>query len=95
MSKKIKVLSLLLVLVLLTGIMPVCSAQDSSLDPIVYEVVNLNGVNIEYGIYGQADGEPLLLLPPNGGDMHSFDGSILPEMSEHFKVICMYSVIYF
>ena len=89
MSKKTKVLSLLLVLVLLTGIMPVCSAQGSSLDPIAYEVVNLNGVNIEYGIYGQADGEPLLLLPPNGGDMHSFDGSILPEMSEHFKVICM------
>ncbi len=71
------------------GMMPISNAQDSMPDPIVYEVVNLNGVNIEYAVYGQTDGEPLLLLPPNGGDMHSFDGSILPEMSKHFKVICM------
>lgn len=89
MSKKIKVLSFVLALILMSAIMPVCNAQDSSPQPIAYEVVNLNGVNIEYGIYGQADGEPLLLLPPNGGDMHSFDGSILPEMSKHFRVICM------
>ena len=89
MSKRIRVLSLILAVVLLLCSMPVCSAQDASLQPIAYEVVNLNGVNIEYGIYGQADGEPLLLLPPNGGDMHSFDGSILPEMTKHFKVICM------
>ncbi len=89
MTKKIKIISLVLAVVVMFGIMPVCSAQDSVLQPIAYEVVNLNGVNIEYGIYGQADGEPLLLLPPNGGDMHSFDGSILPEMTKHFKVICM------
>ncbi|MBO5360190.1 MAG: alpha/beta fold hydrolase [Clostridia bacterium] len=89
MSKRIRVLSLILAVVLMLCSMPVCSAQDASLQPIAYEVVNLNGVNIEYGIYGQADGEPLLLLPPNGGDMHSFDGSILPEMTKHFKVICM------
>lgn len=89
MSKRIRVLSLVLAVVLILCSMPVCSAQDASLQPIAYEVVNLNGVNIEYGIYGQADGEPLLLLPPNGGDMHSFDGSILPEMTKHFKVICM------
>ena len=89
MSKRIRVFSLVLAVVLMLCSMPVCSAQDASLQPIAYEVVNLNGVNIEYGIYGQADGEPLLLLPPNGGDMHSFDGSILPEMTKHFKVICM------
>ncbi len=89
MSKKFRVLSLVLAVVLMLGIMPISSAQDSAVEQLAYEVVNLNGVNIEYGIYGQPDGEPLLLLPPNGGDMHSFDGSILPEMSKHFKVICM------
>ncbi|MBQ5823598.1 MAG: alpha/beta hydrolase [Clostridia bacterium] len=89
MSRKFKALSLVLAVLIMFGIMPVSSAQDSAVECFAYEVVNLNGVNIEYGIYGQPDGEPLLLLPPNGGDMHSFDGSILPEMSKHFKVICM------
>lgn len=52
-----------------------------------YGFIENNGVKIEYGIYGDLNAEPLLLLPPNGGDMHCFDGSILPEMSKHFKVI--------
>ncbi len=49
--------------------------------------IDCNGVKIEYGIYGNQNGEPLLLLPPNGGDMHCFDDSILPEMSKYFKII--------
>ncbi len=52
-----------------------------------YGFIENDGVKIEYGIYGDLNAEPLLLLPPNGGDMHCFDGSILPEMSKHFKVI--------
>ncbi len=89
MKMRIKLVSVVLAVVIMLGIMPIGSAQDYMVEQLAYEVVNLNGVNIEYGIYGQPDGEPLLLLPPNGGDMHSFDGSILPEMSKHFKVICM------
>jgi pimeloyl-ACP methyl ester carboxylesterase len=52
-----------------------------------YGFIDCNGVKIEYGIYGDMNGDPLLLLPSNGGDMHGFDGSILPEMAKHFKVI--------
>ena len=89
MKKIISVVSLVLVFVIAFGSMTICSAVDSAPELKVYEVVNLNGVNIEYGIYGDLDAEPLLLLPPNGGDMHSFDGSILPEMAKHFKVICV------
>ena len=89
MKKLISVVSLVLVFVIAFGSMTICSAQTSVPELKVYEVVNLNGVNIEYGIYGDLDAEPLLLLPPNGGDMHSFDGSILPEMAKHFKVICV------
>ena len=89
MKKLISVVSLVLVFVIAFGSMTICSAQASVPELKVYEVVNLNGVNIEYGIYGDLDAEPLLLLPPNGGDMHSFDGSILPEMAKHFKVICV------
>lgn len=89
MKKLISVVSLVLVFVIAFGSMTICSAQTSVPELKVYEVVNLDGVNIEYGIYGDLDAEPLLLLPPNGGDMHSFDGSILPEMAKHFKVICV------
>lgn len=89
MRKLISVVSLVLVLVIAFGSISICGAVDSVPELKVYEVVNLDGVNIEYGIYGDLDAEPLLLLPPNGGDMHSFDGSILPEMAKHFKVICV------
>ncbi len=88
MKKFMSVISVILVFSLLICIAPVSQAADMP-EIKVYEVVNLNGVNIEYGIYGNLDAEPLLLLPPNGGDMHSFDGSILPEMAKHFKVICV------
>lgn len=52
-----------------------------------YGFVECNGIQMEYGIYGVEDGEPLLLLPPNGGDMHSLDGSVLPGLAQHYKVI--------
>ncbi len=52
-----------------------------------YGFIDCNGVNIEYAVYGDTAKEPLVLLPPNGGDMHSFDGNILTEMSKHFMVI--------
>ncbi len=84
-----KVLSVIMAVLFCFGSVTVCSAQEPVPELKAYEVVNLNGVNIEYGIYGDLEAEPLLLLPPNGGDMHSFDGSILPEMAKHFKVICV------
>ena len=52
-----------------------------------YGFVDCGDADIEYGIYGVADGRPLLLLPPNGGDMHSLDGNVLPGLAEHFRVI--------
>lgn len=88
MKKLISVLAFVLVFAMVFGTMPVCGAAEMP-QAKVSEVVNLNGVNIEYAIYGDADAEPLLLLPPNGGDMHSYDGDILPEMAKYFKVICI------
>ncbi len=88
MKKLLSVTAVFLAFALIFCALPVSAAGEVP-EPKVYEVVNLNGVNIEYGIYGDLNAEPLLLLPPNGGDMHSFDGSILPEMSRHYKVICV------
>ena len=64
------------------------NAQSNEMpECLAYGFADSGGVKIEYGIYGNLNAEPLLLLPPNGGDMHSFDGNILPEMAKHFKVI--------
>ncbi len=88
MKAFVKSISVLLVFSFLFGISSVAYADESAVPEMIeYGFVDCGDANIEYGIYGQADGEPLLLLSPNGGDMHSFDGSILPEMSKHFKVI--------
>lgn len=48
-----------------------------------------DGAKIEYGIYGDMSKEPIVLLPCNGGEMHNLDGSVLPELAEHFMVIAV------
>lgn len=87
MKKSLKVISILLAFIICLCVYPVSYANGECPELIEYGFVDCNGAKIEYGIYGSKDNEPLLLLPPNGGDMHSFDGSILPEMSKHFMVI--------
>lgn len=84
----VKITAFILALAMLLCIAPVSYAADSEMPEMKeYGFVDCGDVKIEYGIYGNLNAEPLLLLPPNGGDMHCFDGSILPEMSKHFKVI--------
>lgn len=48
-----------------------------------------DGIQIEYGIYGDESNEPMVVLPCNGGEMHNLDGSVLPELAEHFMVIAV------
>lgn len=87
-SKMKKIVSFMLVFVLTLCCVPMNTAYAAQMPELSeYGFVENNGVKIEYGIYGDLNAEPLLLLPPNGGDMHCFDDSILPEMSKHFKVI--------
>ncbi len=83
-----KIIALILALSFAFSLVPSVYAEESAVPEMIeYGFVDCGDVEIEYGIYGLSDGEPLLLLPPNGGDMHCFDDSILPEMSKHFKVI--------
>ena len=78
----------MLLISLLLNYMPFVSANESYVPEMhEYGFADCGDIKIEYGIYGIDDGVPLLLLPPNGGDMHCFDESILPEMAKHFKVI--------
>lgn len=87
MKKTVKFTAVILVISMLLCVAPVSYASGETPELVQYGFVDCNGADIEYGIYGSPDAEPLLLLPPNGGDMHSFDGSILPEMAKHFMVI--------
>lgn len=88
MKKLLKATALLLVISMILCISPASYATSEDMPEMIeYGFVDCGDVEIEYGIYGLENGEPLLLLPPNGGDMHCFDGSILPEMAKHFKVI--------
>lgn len=83
-----KIIAAILAVCFVFGAMPACFAQEKEIPEMKdYGFVDCGDVKIEYGVYGKLDGEALLILPPNGGDMHSLDGTILPEMSKHFKVI--------
>ncbi len=88
MKRIVKFTAFLLVISMVMCICPVSFAAEAEKPEIKeYGFVDCGDIKMEYGIYGDMNAEPLLLLPPNGGDMHCFDGSILPEMSKHFKVI--------
>lgn len=90
-----KVLSLFLVFVMsisaFTAFSAIVSAEDYATQmPEIKEygfITARDGAKIEYGIYGDLSKDALIMLPCNGGDMHNFDGNLLPEFSKHFKVI--------
>ena len=85
MKRIIKLFAVILAVSFVLSLMPLAYAGDVEMKE--YGFVDCGDIKMEYGIYGNMNAEPLLLLPPNGGDMHCFDDSILPEMSKHFKVI--------
>lgn len=85
MKNIIRLTALLLAVTFLFSLIPMAYAGDFEIKE--YGFVDCGDIKLEYGIYGDMNAEPLLLLPPNGGDMHCFDDSILPEMSKHFKVV--------
>ncbi len=88
MKKFSGITSLILVISIMFSIVSFAEHASSAVPEMTeYGFVDCGDVKIEYGIYGDNSKDPLLLLPPNGGDMHCFDGSILPEMSKHFRVI--------
>ena len=82
-----KIIALLAAVCIMLAVMPACFAQEVETEMKEYGFVDCGNAKIEYGVYGNLEGEALLLLPPNGGDMHSLDNTILPEMSKHFKVV--------
>ena len=82
---------------LMSFALPVSAAESEDQQVFEHEMPELkeygfadsDGVKIEYGIYGDLEAEPLVLLPCNGNDMHNFDSNVLPELANHFKVIAI------
>ena len=52
-----------------------------------YGFVHVNGINMEYAVYGAENEQVMLLFPCNGNDMHNFDGTVLPYLAQSYKVI--------
>ena len=46
-----------------------------------------DGVPIEYAEYGPRDAQAVLLLAPNGSDMHFYDAFLVPELAKTYRVI--------
>lgn len=99
MNTKIKrIIGAVMALVMLMSFaLPVSAAESEDQQVFEHEMPELkeygfadsDGVKIEYGIYGDLEAEPLVLLPCNGNDMHNFDSNVLPELAKHFKVIAI------
>lgn len=85
--KKIIAVILSLITVMLCAVMPVSASTPPEIDE--YGFIDVGDCKIEYGIYGIENSQPLVLLPGNSGDMHNFDSSILYDMAQHYKVICI------
>lgn len=54
-----------------------------------YGFAEVNGIRLEYGIYGSQNEKTMLLFSSNGGQMHSFDNDILPWFARDYRVIAM------
>ena len=46
-----------------------------------------DGVELEYAVYGRADAQAVLLLAPNGSDMHFYDTYLVPELAKTYRVV--------
>ncbi|MBR6785571.1 MAG: hypothetical protein IKM25_04915, partial [Clostridia bacterium] len=65
-----RIIALLAAVCIMLAVMPVCFAQEEEKTEMKeYGFVDCGDAKIEYGVYGNLEGEALLLLPPNGGDM--------------------------
>lgn len=61
--------------------------MENNVNVIDYAVFNHDGIDFEYHVSGNKDGEALLMLNGNGGDYRCFEGDLYVPLSEYFKII--------
>ena len=86
-----KLISIILALCIIMSVSIFAFAETSVPMPKIDErgFVKANGIDLEYGIYGINNAQPLVLLPCNGADMNGFNDNVLPELAKHYKCICV------
>ncbi len=90
MTKYVKRITafLICIIMMFTSMIPTCAAERPA-KPEADEVgfAHVNGIDMEYAIYGAENSQVMLMFPPNGNDMHNFDGNLLPYFAQEYKVI--------
>ena len=61
--------------------------MNKEVNVIAHDFFNHDGLDFEYHVSGNPDGEPLVMLNGNGGDYRCFEGDLYVPLSEHFKII--------
>lgn len=84
-----KIISVLLCLTMLSAFIVPATAAERPATPKADETgfAHVNDIDMEYAIYGAENEQVMLMFPPNGNDMHSFDGTVLPYLAQEYKVI--------
>lgn len=82
-------ISLLVCIGMLTVLFVPAYAAERPQTPKADEIgfAHVNGIDMEYAIYGSDNEQVMLLFPCNGNDMHNFDGTVLPYLAQDYKVI--------
>lgn len=61
--------------------------MENNVNVIDYGFFKNDGLDFEYQVSGNPDGEALVMLNGNGGDYRCFEGDLYPPLSEYFKII--------
>lgn len=61
--------------------------MDNGVKVLDYGFFKHDGLEFEYQVSGNENGEPLVMLNGNGGDYHCFEGDLYVPLSQYFKII--------
>ena len=61
--------------------------METPVNLIDYGFFNHDGIDFEYHVSGNENGEVLVMLNGNGGDYRCFEGDLYVPLSEYFKII--------
>ncbi len=61
--------------------------MENNVNVIDYGFFKHDGLDFEYHVSGNPEGDILLMLNGNGGDYRCFEGDLYVPLSEHFKIV--------
>ena len=61
--------------------------MESKVNVIDYGFFNRDGIDFEYQVSGNPEGEPMVMLNGNGGDYRCFEGDLYVPLSREYRII--------